>query len=430
MPRDANDILREEGEAILRDKIDRMRREHKHPYDSNTRYRPEPDATQPLNRSGHAQAQERDRPPKVRLLNYRQYRAENAASAAGASLVKGLIRVGTLVSLNGRPGAAKTALMVELAKCLDAGEPFLGRETKQTVVAYIAAEDEIDVVNRLEALELDSIMIVVSEEGVPLTRPDRATAIVREAITQAREMFPGREVFIPFDTLRAGLDGQSVLEDKFTSPALNRLRKLAEDERVVICMVNHTNRENPKQTKGETLEAVVATELILLEGEGGWFEVHVGKNRSGPPRKQLGRLRCTSISVGDVEAAIVDEIETVEPSSTPDQKARKFGGNQALILRMMRNALFEHGFPFRPFGPDGPQVKAVKEAVLREEFIERKAGNNREYKRRGFNEALNRLLDAVLMRGENADGEGVIWHAERHAETGKPENFQAPGEEP
>jgi hypothetical protein len=354
--------------------------------------------------------------PNVQLLSWHEYRQRHGHQG-GTFLVKELVRAGTLISINGRPGAGKTALMLELARCLDAGAPFLDRETRPSAVAYIATEDEADIANRLEALELDGVMIVASEEGVPLSRPDRAAAIIRETIRQAREKFPDREIFIPFDTLRAGLDGQSVLDDRFTSPALNKLRKLAEDESAVIAIVNHTNRENPKQTKGETLESAVALELILLEGEGGWFELHVGKNRSGPPRRQIGRLRCTSIQVGDVEAAIIDQIESVD-SSTAGEKPRKPGDSQALILAIMKNAVIDHGFPFQPF-PDGPQVKAVRETLLRETFIERKAGDDRDNKRRSFVSALNRLLNRFLMRGENAEGEGVIWFARKDDETGK-----------
>ncbi|RUV24872.1 MULTISPECIES: AAA family ATPase [unclassified Mesorhizobium] len=417
MTRDANDIHRNEGVGALREIMDANRRK---PFDDH-RASGVVGSHDDEQRDG-ASAHDRRRamhPPRVRLLNYREYRQHLSSSTAGGSLIKGLVRVGTLISMNGRPGAGKTALLIEIARCLDAGEPFLGRETKQAVVVYIAAEDEIDVLNRVEAQGLDTVMIVVSEEGVPLTKPDRAVAIVREAIRQARERFPGREVFIPFDTLRAGLDGQSVLDDRFTSPALNKLRKLAEDERVVIAISNHTNRENPKQTKGETLEAVVALELILLETDGGWFELHVGKNRAGPGRRQIGRLRYTSIDLGDVEASVVDEIVAVDGVVAPAEKVRKLGGNQALVMSLIRNAVLDHGFQFRPFGVEGPEVKAVKEALLREMFIKRKAGDNRADKRRSFDSALNRLLERYLVRGESADGEGVIWHVKKEAEMGK-----------
>ncbi|RVC74898.1 hypothetical protein EN745_28950 [Mesorhizobium sp. M4A.F.Ca.ET.022.05.2.1] len=432
MTQDANDIHRDEGVSALRAIMDANRREpfddKGHPHHSASGTGPHGD--EQLDEGGAQDRRRAVRPPRVKLLNFREYRQHLAGSTAGASLIKGLVRVGTLISMNGRPGAGKTALLIEIARCLDAGEPFLGRETKQAVVVYIAAEDEIDVLNRIEAQGLDTVMIVVSEEGVPLTKPDRAVAIVREAIRQAREQFPGREVFIPFDTLRAGLDGQSVLDDRFTSPALNKLRKLAEDERVVIAISNHTNRENPKQTKGETLEAVVALELILLETDGGWFELHVGKNRAGPGRRQIGRLRYTSIELGDVEASVVDEIVAVDDGSAPVEKVRKLGGNQALIMGIMRNAILDHGFQFWPYGVEGPQVKAVKEVLLREAFIKKKAGDNRADKRRSFNTALNRLLQMALVRTENADGEGVIWHAEKDAEMGKKGNFPVAGGEP
>ncbi|TIO11859.1 MAG: hypothetical protein E5X96_12860 [Mesorhizobium sp.] len=64
-------------------------------------------------------------------------------------------------------------------------------------------------------------------------------------------------------------------------------------------------------------------------------------------------------------------------------------------------------------------MKAVKEALLREMFIKRKAGDNRADKRRSFDSALNRLLERYLVRGESADGEGVIWHVKKEAEMGK-----------
>ncbi|HWK68592.1 MAG TPA: AAA family ATPase [Rhizobiaceae bacterium] len=438
MTRDANDILRHEGEAALREAMDRNRREaptgvaHANGQDvlgSNRQ-----DGAGVAN-NGRAETKQQDRPPKVRLLNYSEYRQWHGSSTAGAFLIKGLVRIGTLISMNGRPGAGKTTLLIEIARCLDVGEPFLGRETKRTAVCYIAAEDEGDIVNRLEALGLENVMVVVSEEGVPLLKPDRAVAIVREAIKQARKRFPAREVFVPFDTLRAGLDGQSVLDDRYTSPALNKLRRLAEEERVVICVVNHTNRENAKQTKGETLEGVVALELILVEGSGGWYDIHVGKNRNGPSQRQIGRLRYASLEIGDIEASVVDEIEAIDGGSGPSEKGRKLGGNQALVMNIMRDALLDHGFPFWPFGADGPQVKSVRETVLRQAFIEKKSGDDRDNKRRAFSAAVDRLvLNGVLVRGENTDGEGVVWHVDKDAETGKQTrktgNFRPPEEEP
>ena len=111
-----------------------------------------------------------------------------------------------------------------------------------------------------------------------------------DVIRQARLRRPGRPVFVVVDTFRAAMGEQSVIDDRHASPALNALREVAEQEKVLIAIANHTNRENNKQTKGETLEAVAATELIIVQGEGGWFNILVGKNRSGPGHSHIGAV--------------------------------------------------------------------------------------------------------------------------------------------
>jgi hypothetical protein len=352
----------------------------------------------------------------VRLLTYSEFKAQ--IRTPGVYLVKGLVRPGTLIAVGGRPGCGKTALMVELARLLDAGLPFLERETTAATVVYIAAEDADDVSRRLEAVSADGVLIMQSDEGLPLTKPDKAKAIVKEAIRQARERMPDRPVFVVVDTLRAALGGQSVLEDRFTSPALNALRELAEDEGAVVAVLNHTNRENVKATKGETLEAVASLELVLLAGEGEWFAVHVGKNRSGPAHRQIGRVRYTSVEVGGLQAAVVDELVAEGPTEA-QEKERKPGAKQMLVLRILQTEIIRQGEKRRPFGNEGPEVKAVREPALRDEFISAKAGDSRDTKAKAFLRAMDWLIKREdIVRREDGDGVGWVWFGNRAAETG------------
>ena len=82
--------------------------------------------------------------------------------------------------------------------------------------------------------------------------------------------------------------------------------KLPNLEDVVIAVANHTNRENPRATKGETLEAIAALELVLLAGDGEWFDIYVGKNCSGPGGRKIGRVKYTSVFHDGVDVAVVD----------------------------------------------------------------------------------------------------------------------------
>ncbi|TAZ62453.1 hypothetical protein ELH75_15060 [Rhizobium leguminosarum] len=378
---------------------------------SNRTYCPQPDY-------GDGNRETTARPSKgVQLMTFAEYRRSAKYSSADF-LVSGLVRAGTVIAIGGRPGSGKTALAVALAHALDRGDPFLERKVKRAAVAYIAIEDAGDVANRLEALEADGVLLVHSEEGIPLSKPAQAKAIITEVIRLARERKPGRPVFVVLDTLRAALGGTSVLEDKITSPALNALRELAEAENAVIAILNHTNRADPKATKGETLEAVAALEMILLPGEGDWFTIHVGKNRSGPGNQQIGRLRFTSVQVGGVEAAIVEEIVVSDEQAGDDHKDRKPGRNQKLILKILQREVHASGITYRPYGSDGPQVKAVRENVLRDAFMELKAGDNRNSKNVAFKRTLDWLLErAEVVRNEDQAGVGMIWFGSRDDET-------------
>ncbi len=56
-------------------------------------------------------------------------------------LVDGLIKRGDFVLLAGRPKSGKSWLLLQLAQALDTGTPFLGRDTIQVRVLFIALED-------------------------------------------------------------------------------------------------------------------------------------------------------------------------------------------------------------------------------------------------------------------------------------------------
>ncbi|TPL97317.1 AAA family ATPase [Mesorhizobium sp. B2-3-10] len=351
----------------------------------------------------------------IQLLSYEEYKAQEHGTAD--AIIKGLVRTGTLIAVGGRPGAGKTALMVAIADTLDKGEPFLGRETRETTVAYIAAEDGGDVANRLEAIRNTSIKIVKSPDGFPLTNPKRAKAIALEVVKLARALDPERHIMLVVDTFRAALGGQSVLDDKFTSPALNALREVAEAEGIVIAVLNHTNRENHKATKGETLEAVTALELVLLDGDGDWYTIYVGKNRSGPNHRNIGRVKYTSVQIGDVTAAIIDEMVADDTPASDEPKTRKPSANATLLRDIVTTAMMDSRDHVTPFGVDGPRVKVVAISALRETFYERKVGVA-DSKLKAFNRSLEYWLrEKWLVKGDFGI-EGAVWFANKADEAG------------
>lgn len=354
----------------------------------------------------------------IRLLSFAEFKAQENSTAD--ALIKGLVRTGTLIAIGGRPGAGKTALTLAMAEALDSGAPFLGRESKPTTIVVIAAEDGGDVANRLEAMGNERIKIAKLPEGLPLTKPQRAAAVTREVIRQAKALDPDRHVMIVVDTLRAALSGVSVLEDKTTSPALNALREVAESEGAVVAVLNHTNRENNKATKGETLEAVAALELVLLEGEGDWFTIYVGKNRSGPGHRNIGKVRYTSANVGDVTAAVVDEL-VADETVADGPKERGPSGNAKILQGIIQAAILEATSYHLPFGTDGPRVKVVRVDDIRRRFYERKEGTA-DTKAKAFKRALGHWIGKEWIVRGGPEDDGLVWLASaREEKAGQPD---------
>lgn len=78
---------------------------------------------------------------------------ETAEAQPTEYLVAGLFPAGWLLGLAGKPRVGKSLLALHLARCVATGQPFLGRDTKQGPVFYLALEDPVSLVmDRITAL--------------------------------------------------------------------------------------------------------------------------------------------------------------------------------------------------------------------------------------------------------------------------------------
>lgn len=356
---------------------------------------------------------------KFTLLSYEEYKASRAYDTS-VMIIEGLMRVGTLSSVNARPSKGKTGLAINIACALVDGAPFLTRSTQKCSVVYIPVEDGNDVANRLHALDRKDIKILDADEGFSLGNGfKKSVELARDVIRTVKEADPERVPVLIIDTLRAALEGKSVLDDANTSPPLNALRKLAEDEGACIIILNHTNRSDPKNTKGETLESIANTELILIE-EGDWFQIWVGKNRAGKAHYLAGKLRFTSRENDDgSQAAVVDEIVTID-GQPAEQSEERITGDRKVLRDIIQTMIMESTREHRPYGYDGPVVKIVSVSKVRTAFYRRKDGSQ-EGKRKAFNRCIGALLEYEwIVRDEIGENdEPVIWLASKANETNR-----------
>ena len=154
---------------------------------------------------------------------------------------------------------------------------------------------------------------------------------------------------------------------------------------------------------------MAALEIVLLEGEGDWFTIYVGKNRSGPGHRNIGRVRYTSAEVGGVSAAVVDEL-VADENVTDGPKERGPSGNAKILYGIIQTAILETTETRRPYGAEGPLVKVVAVESVRASFYDRKEGST-DTKLKAFNRAMTHWIDKQwIVRGEDGDG-GLLWLA-------------------
>ncbi|OWK18284.1 hypothetical protein AJ88_03575 [Mesorhizobium amorphae CCBAU 01583] len=149
-------------------------------------------------------------------------------------------------------------------------------------------------------------------------------------------------------------------------------------------------------------------ELVLLDGEGGWHTIYVGKNRSGPGQRNIGKVRYTSVMIGEVTAAIIDEMVADDTPASDEPKERKTPENARLLEGIVRTALLDSTVYLMPFGSDGPRVKAADVAALREAFYARKTGLA-DSKLKAFNRSLEYWLRKEWIVRGDFGAEGAVW---------------------
>jgi len=88
------------------------------------------------------------------------------------------------------------------------------------------------------------------------------------------------------------------------------------------------------------------------------------------------------------------------------------------MVRARLSAIAEAGEPFRPFGIDGPAVRAVRDDIIRHRYYARIAEGAEpdedlkklaERQRKKFNRAINAVLDDKTLGAAERDGTRLLW---------------------
>ena len=157
-------------------------------------------------------------------------------------LVPGLIALGQLVLLGGRPKGGKSWLVLQLIQCVDTGQPFLGKETRTAKALYIALEDgERRVYQRCQLLKWQPRQAAVLFHVPRFDGPD---GLAGPGLTQIDRLAWQYDLIV-IDTLVATLSG-GINENDNTRMGviINDLARIAHTTDTAVVLVHHTGKNS------------------------------------------------------------------------------------------------------------------------------------------------------------------------------------------
>jgi AAA domain len=322
-------------------------------------------------------------------------------------------------------GSGKTFVCIDLAASVITGTPFAGRDVcRQGGVIFIAAEGAGEIPVRLEGVvdhklrpdgtikgsDLDNLPFAWIEECPSLKEEasfERLVALVQAAATQMKQRFGVDLVLIAIDTLSAAADFSDANDAAEGQRIMNRLNTLSRRTGAFVLAVDHFGKSTETGTRGSSAKEAAADVVLAILAERG-VEGTVSKTRLAV-RKLRGGVTGTEtpfdlkvVDLGFNQTTCIIEWRAELPAT--DTKGTG-SGNPWKSLGIFRSAvqvaLADHGKTLRPFGQEGPQVRAVPISFVRSEFMAAypAEGETEEQKRDAKRKAFARQLK--LSRGRN-----------------------------
>jgi hypothetical protein len=385
--------------------------------------------------------------PKSTLL---RWHGDADPNADRAWLVRDLIPETGKGLIAGQWGTGKTFGALDLSASVMTGMSFANRKTERVGgVLFIAPEGAFEIPIRLRGLtecklaqavaegvlDQDAATLLArlpfawAEECPRLIDPGAGPALIeiaKAAQEHLREAFGLPLVLIIIDTVAAGAGFNDENSAAESQKVMDGLQALARETGAFVMGVDHFGKTSETGTRGSSAKESAADVVLAFLGtrdEGGTIS---------NTRMALRKLRGGKVgmeTVYDLDVVQVGETYHREPittcvvnwqSSRGETIAQAVKDRWPKTLRVFRSALetalATSGYRIRPFGAEGPEVLAVVEDALREEFYASyvPAGEADPQKRAGakqkaFKRAAKQASDAGVIASRELGGVDHLW---------------------
>lgn len=378
------------------------------------------------------------------------WHGEADPNADRAWLVKNLVYERGRGLTAGQWGTGKTFGVLDLSASVMTGEPFAGRKVMRTGgVLFIAPEGAFEIPLRLrglvegklrgvalartaaaaEPVPLDALPFAWIEECPPLAKPGavrRLIATAEAAAAAMRERFGVELVLVVLDTVAAGAGFEDENSAAETQRVMDAMGELSRATGAFVMGVDHFGKLVETGTRGSSAKEAGADVVLAMlatrteSGEVSNTRMAVRKVRGAPCGYEIPYV-LEVVPVGEdrdgepVTTCVIQWKVGAETKPQPAPAKERWPQSLRIFRTALSTALIEHGAMARPYGSSGPEVRVVKEAALRWEFLRSYPADGEteekrvQAKRKAFVRALKTAIEKGLVAAREIGGVDHLW---------------------
>ena len=355
-----------------------------------------------------------------------------APAAPQAMLIEGVLPLEGLPFIGGQSSAGKTFIAILMAACAATQQPFFGHEVTERVGSVIvAAEGKAMLRSRilaaLKELGVDAeteVPIAWVKEIPDFSNKHSLAAFIKrlQAISDHfKEKFGVRLGLVFVDTVSASFDIEEEADNAEASRVCKIMRRVSEAANASVVPIHHYGKNAAVGLRGASawranadIVLSVTADIDSMTGIVSNRQLSMAKDRDGAQ----GPL--TAFMLKPVELGIDDDGKPfgsmVAVASERIQTASQWPEHLRIFRQALSTAIIEHGSVEQPY-PDGPQVRAVAEPLVRAEF-ERIAHVDSPPEKRpeALRKQFSRKLNGAQVKGligllVSPAGHGLVWFA-------------------
>lgn len=372
-----------------------------------------------------------------------RWHGEQDPNADRAWLVRHLVFETGKGLMGGQWGAGKTFGVLDLSASVMTGQPFANRSVVRTGgVLFIAPEGAFEIPIRLrgvvdgklrgagigEGVDLDRLPFAWIEECPPLTRPGSIEVLIVTAQAAAEALhdrFGVSLALIIIDTIAAGAGFEDENSASETQRVMDAMGALSRATGAFVLGVDHFGKDTATGIRGSSAKEAAADIVLAMmatRGEAGDIS-----NTRMAVRKVRG-ARCgyelpyelEVVTVGqDREGIDITTCIVAWRGSIGEKAAAAVKERWPTSLKVLRasilTTLVDHGRMVRPYGIEGPEVRAVAQDAVRKEFAAcyptdgETEAQRAEAKKKAFGRAVKSAQGKGLIQSRDLGGIDHLW---------------------